>query len=127
MQNTPQTATAGNPVVEPNTQAFLDELAAQGGPQIYELSVEDARGVLSAAQGGEVRKLPAEIEDRTIPGGPKGHVVPFAVVLINPRLIEEGGVSYELPLLPVAGGIDLPGAAAQAPVAGLLLHLGAGH
>jgi hypothetical protein len=35
-------------------------------------------------------------------GGLKGHVVPFAVVLINPRLIEEGGVSYELPLLSIA-------------------------
>jgi acetyl esterase len=68
--------------VEPNTQAFLDELAAKGGPQIYELSVEDARGVLGAAQGGEVRKLPAEIEDRTIPGGPKGRV---AIRIVRPK------------------------------------------
>ena len=82
MQNTPQTPTAGNPVVEPNTQAFLDELAAKGGPQIYELSVEDARGVLGAAQGGKVPKLPAEIEDRTIPGGPKGQV---AIRIVRPK------------------------------------------
>ena len=82
MQNTPQTPTAGNPVVEPNTQAFLDELAAQGGPQIYELSVEDARGVLGAAQEGNVLKLPAEIEDRTIPEGPKGHI---AIRIVRPR------------------------------------------
>jgi acetyl esterase len=82
MQDTPQTLAARNPVVEPNTQAFLDELAAQGGPQIYELSVADARGVLSAAQGGNVRKLPAEIEDRTIPGGPNG---PVAIRIVRPR------------------------------------------
>jgi acetyl esterase len=68
--------------VEPNTQAFLDELATQGGPQIYELSVEDARGVLSAAQGGKVLKLPAEVEDRTIPGGPKG---PVAIRIVRPK------------------------------------------
>jgi len=82
MQDTPQTPTVGTPVVEPNTQAFLDELAAQGGPQIYELSVEDARGVLGAAQGGNALKLPAEIEDRTIPWGPKGHV---AIRIVRPR------------------------------------------
>jgi len=82
MQCTSHPPTAENPVVEPNTQAFLDELAAKGGPQIYELSVEDARGVLGAAQGGEVRKLPAEIEDRTIPGGPKGRV---AIRIVRPK------------------------------------------
>jgi acetyl esterase len=82
MPNTTQTPTAENAVVEPNTQAFLDELAAKGGPQIYELSVEDARGVLCAAQGGQVPKLPAEIEDRTIPGGPKGHI---AIRIVRPK------------------------------------------
>jgi acetyl esterase len=81
MQNTPQTPTAGDPVVEPNTQAFLDAIAAKGGPQIYELSVEDARGVLCAAQGGKVSTLPADIEDRTIPGGPKGQV---AIRIVRP-------------------------------------------
>jgi acetyl esterase len=57
-------------------------LAAKGGPQIYELSVEDARGVLGDAQGGEVLKLPADIEDRTIPGGPKGQV---AIRIVRPK------------------------------------------
>ena len=49
MQNTPIAPTAVNSVVEPNTQAFLDALAAKGGPQIHELAVDEARGVLRAA------------------------------------------------------------------------------
>jgi acetyl esterase len=73
---------AVNPVVEPHTQAFLDALAAKNGPQIYELSVEDARGVLSAAQTGRVEKLPADSEDRLIPGGPKGRV---AIRIVRPK------------------------------------------
>ena len=83
MQNTsPLARTAVNPVVEPNTQTFLDGLAAKGGPQIYELSVEDARGVLSGAQSGQVEKLPADSEDRLIPGGPKGQV---AIRIVRPK------------------------------------------
>lgn len=72
----------GLPVVEPKTQAFLDELAAKGGPQIYELSVEDARRVLSSAQAGGVSTLPVEIEDRTIPGGLNGQV---AIRIVRPK------------------------------------------
>jgi hypothetical protein len=74
MQNQPSSSSTEKPVLEPNTQAFLDALAAKGGPQIYELSIKDARGVLSGAQAGKVAKQPADIEDRAIPGGPKGDV-----------------------------------------------------
>jgi len=81
MQDTPQKPTAGNPVVEPDTQAFLDALAAKGGPQIHELSVYAARGVLRDAQGGKIAKCPAEIEDLTIPGGPKGQI---AICIVRP-------------------------------------------
>lgn len=62
------------PVLEPSTQAFLDTLAAQGGPPIYELSIPEARGVLSGAQAGKVAKRPVDAQDRTIPVGPKGKV-----------------------------------------------------
>jgi acetyl esterase len=65
--------------IEPTTRAFLDAVNAQGGPQLYELSVAEARGVLAGAQAGDVPKLPAEIEDRTIPGGPNGQV-PIRIV-----------------------------------------------
>src|SRR5262245_2173073 len=57
MQKTTITQMAENPVVEPIAQAFLGALAAKGGPQIYELSVEEARRVLSGEQSGKVSKL----------------------------------------------------------------------
>ncbi len=62
------------PHVDAIAQGFLDALAAQGGPQIYELSVADARGVLSGAQAGPVDKLPTDIDERVLPVGPKGQV-----------------------------------------------------
>jgi len=67
-------ATTPPVVLEPKTQAFVDALAAQGGPPIYTLSPADARNVLEKAQSGTVRKEPAEIEDRALPGGPAGDV-----------------------------------------------------
>jgi acetyl esterase len=57
-----------SPVLEPSTAAFIATLMAQGEPRISQRSVADARGVLGGAQAGTVEKLPAEIEDRTIPG-----------------------------------------------------------
>lgn len=63
-----------SPNVEPQTRAFLEKLAANKGPQLYEMSVADARKVFASLQAGEVAKLPADVEDRTIPGGPKGQV-----------------------------------------------------
>jgi acetyl esterase len=70
------------PVLESNTRAFLDALAAQGGPPIHTLAVQDARAVLSGAQSGKVAKRPADIEDRTIPGGPAGEV---ALRIVRPQ------------------------------------------
>lgn len=81
----------GEPVVEPGTQAFLDALAAQGGPQIYELSVDDARNLLATAQSGKVAKLSADIEDRTIPVGPNGAV---GISIFRPQ-----GSGEELPVV----------------------------
>ncbi|HEX7127023.1 MAG TPA: alpha/beta hydrolase [Thermodesulfobacteriota bacterium] len=60
--------------VEPGTQSFLDALAAADGPPVYALSPNDARHVLSRAQAGNVPRPAADIEDRTIPGGPTGTV-----------------------------------------------------
>ena len=68
--------------LEQNTDAFLQALAAKGGPPIYKLSVEDARKVLDGAQSGPVKKLPAQIEDRTIPGGPIGDV---SIRIVRPK------------------------------------------
>lgn len=74
------TATA---VVEPRTQAWLDELAGAGGPPIYQLSPREAREVLRTAQTSvPVELMPADIEDRTIPGGPTGEV---SIRIVKPR------------------------------------------
>jgi acetyl esterase/lipase len=60
--------------IEPSIKSFLEELNSQEGPQIYELSVEDAREVLLSVQKIDVKKFPADIDDRDVPGGPNGKV-----------------------------------------------------
>jgi len=62
------------PILEPKTQAFVDALNAQGGRPLYELSYADARKVLEDAQAIEVRKLPADVEEKILPVGPGGEV-----------------------------------------------------
>jgi acetyl esterase len=81
-QASPQQYSADRFVVEPKTQAFLDSLAAAGGPPIQELSVEEARNEASRGQAGNVMKPPVDIEDRTIPGGPKGEI---SIRIVRPR------------------------------------------
>ncbi len=65
------------PVIEPATDQWLSDLAAAGagGPALYDLSPEDARQVLRDVQMSVVVDLePADIEDRSVPGGPTGDV-----------------------------------------------------
>ena len=81
-QASPQQYSADRFVVEPKTQAFLDSLAAAGGLPIEELSVEEARNEASRGQAGNVMKPPADIEDRTIPGGPKGEI---SIRIVRPK------------------------------------------
>jgi acetyl esterase len=69
--------------VEPRTQAWLDSLAAAGGPPLYELSPQDAREVLRGAQASvPVELMPADIEDRMIAGGPTGEV---SIRIVRPQ------------------------------------------
>jgi acetyl esterase len=77
------------PVIEPITRKFLDSLNAKGGPQLYELSVEDARNVLSTVQAVNVAKCSADVEDRTIAAGPSGR--------ISIRIVRPQGVRDTLP------------------------------
>lgn len=67
-------AKRNKPVLEPTTQAFVDALEAKGGKPLYALSYEDARKVLEDAQAINVKKLPADIEEKVFPGGPTGEV-----------------------------------------------------
>lgn len=68
--------------LETATQKFVDFLNAQGGKPLYQLSVSDARAVLENLQSQPVDKLPAAIEDLTIPGGPNGQV---SIRIIRPE------------------------------------------
>ncbi|MFF3751554.1 alpha/beta hydrolase [Streptomyces sp. NPDC002018] len=80
-------APCGNPPVklEPLDQEFLNQLAAEGGPPLYDLSYEAAREVLNKLQSGPVAKLPAEISERTVPGGPTG---PVSIRVVRPPGVE---------------------------------------
>jgi len=68
--------------IEPKTRAFLESLNSSKGPQIYELPIDQARGVLTSVQAVDVPKLPADIEDRTLPVGPNGQV---SVRIVRPQ------------------------------------------
>lgn len=73
-----------SPHLEPETRRFLEQVNAQGGKPLYELSPEDARKVLSGLQAGkDVEKLPADIEDHTLPGGPDDKGV--SIRIVRPR------------------------------------------
>lgn len=67
--------------LEQNARALLNNLQQQGGPPIYTLSPDKARGVLSGLQASSsVQKLPADVENRTIPGGSNSKDVSITIV-----------------------------------------------
>jgi acetyl esterase len=63
-------------VLDPGTSQWLTALeAAASGPPLYDLSAVEARQVLRDVQSSvPVELQPAELEDRSIAGGPTGHV-----------------------------------------------------
>ena len=67
-------ASYSTPVLEPQTQAFIDSLTAAGGPPLYDLTPDAARAVLAGAQEAPVEKPAATIEDTVFPVGPTGSV-----------------------------------------------------
>ncbi len=81
--------TSKPPVLDPAVQKLLDEFASTPGPKIHELPVEDARHVFLDMQSISIPKLPADIEDHTLPIGPRGSV------LI--RIVKPQGIAGPLP------------------------------
>ena len=70
--------------LEQNARALLNNLQQQGGPPIYTLSPDKARGVLSGLQASTpVQKLPADVENCTIPGGFNSKDV--SITIVHPR------------------------------------------
>src|SRR5215469_12271455 len=81
METTFSLGTFNHTGLEKNTKAFLDGLQEKVEPPIYTLSPEKARAVLSELQASvPVKKLPAIIENRTIPGGPGGKDISITIV-----------------------------------------------
>src|SRR5438874_1661758 len=68
--------------LDPAARTFLDSLARKGVPEINELSVEEARALLSDLQARQSGKLPVDIEDRTILVGPRGNT---AIRIVRPK------------------------------------------
>jgi acetyl esterase len=77
---------ATTPVLEPQTQAFIDALAQAGGPPIYTLSPVDARQVLRGAQASDAGAPAAEIMVWTIDGGEIG---PVSLRIVRPERVNE--------------------------------------
>ncbi len=57
--------------MDPATKKFLDSETAKGGPELYDMSVQEARSAFARYGDLKVLKLPADIEDRTLQMGPK--------------------------------------------------------
>ena len=80
---------AGNPNVEPTTQAFLQALEDGGGKPLESLSPADARAVLAGAQAGVKLTLPpADVSEKTITVDGK----PLKLTIVRPA-----GVTKTLP------------------------------
>lgn len=84
-------AIAAEPVLEPTTQKFVNDLAASGFKGFHVLSPEDARKVLVGAQSGDVKKPAVDLKDLTIPVGPKGET--------RIRVIRPEGATGRLPAI----------------------------
>lgn len=80
------TATTSRPaktlVLDPNTQKFLDQLAATPGTPIQELAVRDARALLRGLQAGPTAKLDVDVDERRLQVGLTGTV---SVRIVRPR------------------------------------------
>jgi acetyl esterase len=74
--------------VEKNTKLFLEKLQQTVAPPIYTLPPTEARKVLSKLQALSLEKVPpadnppAEIENKTIPGGPNGEI---SIQIVKPQ------------------------------------------
>jgi acetyl esterase len=60
--------------VENNTRIFLEKLQQSDAAPLYTLTPSEARKVFSGLQACPIDKLPAEIENKTIPVGPNGEI-----------------------------------------------------
>jgi len=85
-----------NAVLDPKTQWFLKFLESTGRPPVSEVPVPEAREMYARGQAVvPVIKQPAQLEDRTIPGGPGGTV---KLRIFYPQGSRSEGSSGQLPV-----------------------------
>jgi acetyl esterase/lipase len=85
------------PVLDPRTAWFLKFLKDVGRPQVFELPVAEARALYVNGQAlFPVPPLPARMEDRDIPVGPKGSV---RLRVVYPESASSGAEKQSLPVV----------------------------
>ncbi|AAM06007.1 TPA: alpha/beta hydrolase [Methanosarcina acetivorans] len=77
--------------LEPATRIFVEKINRESDTPVYKLSPKDACKVLYDLQAAEVAKLPADIENLTIPVGSEGQV--------SIRIIRSAGNKEILPVV----------------------------
>ncbi|WP_424358115.1 alpha/beta hydrolase [Methanocella sp. MCL-LM] len=78
--------------IEPEAKAFLDKINSARGPPIYKMTPADARAALTKVQhASKVSLPPADIEDLSILGGPRGRV--------SLRIVRPEGSTETLPAI----------------------------
>ncbi|NIH80309.1 alpha/beta hydrolase [Amycolatopsis viridis] len=83
------TANPHNLALEPAAQAFAE--ATDKPPYLFQLPPEEGRRAVDEVQSGEIAKPDADIEDRTIDGGPTGQV--------RLRIVRPAGATGTLPVV----------------------------
>jgi acetyl esterase len=85
------TTALADPVLENNTQNFINVLNASGSAPIYTHSPTDARNVLAGAQAGPIAKRAADVTDTVFPVGPTGET--------RVRIVRPEGNTDRLPVV----------------------------
>lgn len=76
-------------VLEAAALTFVQDTA--NPPYLFDLGPEEGRETVDSVQSGDIEKLPVDIQDKVIEGGPSGHV---AIRLLRPK-----NVTSKLPVI----------------------------
>ncbi|HHF7343695.1 TPA: alpha/beta hydrolase [Legionella feeleii] len=80
-----------NKRIEPKTWAFVEKIQKAGGKPLYDLPVSEGRAIFDKLQELKSEKPDVDIEDHTLPVGPKGNV--------SIRIVRPKGAKETLPVL----------------------------
>ncbi|HHF7346932.1 TPA: alpha/beta hydrolase [Legionella feeleii] len=80
-----------NKRIEPKTWAFVEKIQKAGGKPLYDLPVSEGRAIFDKLQELKSDKPDVDIEDHTLPVGPKGNV--------SIRIVRPKGAKETLPVL----------------------------